>query len=99
MKMATGLGGTRGRAGRPTSSEAAELSDRLRRAAVNAFLENGYEGTTMEAVAQAAGVTKGTLYARYPDKRSLFVAVSSWALTRMEPDTTETEPLPADLAA
>jgi aryl-alcohol dehydrogenase-like predicted oxidoreductase/AcrR family transcriptional regulator len=91
--------GERSRAGRPTSTEAARLTDRLRRAAVDTFLEHGYDGTTMEAVAQAAGVTKSTLYARYPDKRTLFMAVSSWALTRQERDDRVVEPLPGDLAA
>lgn len=89
----------RSRAGRPTSVEAARLTERLRRAAVDTFLEHGYDGTTMEAVAQAAGITKSTLYARYPDKRTLFIAVSAWALTRQERDERVLEPLPDDLAA
>lgn len=88
----------RSRSGRPTSTEAARLTDRIRRAAVDSFLEHGYDGTTMEAVSQAAGVTKGTLYARYPDKRALFIAVSSWALTRLDHDERVEEPLPDDLA-
>ena len=37
----------------------------------------------MEAVAAAAGVSKRTLYARYPDKRALFTAVVPWALASM----------------
>ncbi|WP_131803380.1 TetR/AcrR family transcriptional regulator, partial [Pseudofrankia sp. EUN1h] len=93
------MGRERSRSGRPTSTQAARLTDRIRRAAVDAFLENGYDGTSMEAVAQAAGVTKGTLYARYSDKRALFIAVSSWALTRLERDEGALEPLPDDLAA
>ncbi|WP_154675151.1 aldo/keto reductase [Parafrankia elaeagni] len=91
--------GGRSRAGRPTSAQAARLTERLRRAAVDTFLEHGYDGATMEAVARAAGVTKSTLYSRYPDKRTLFIAVSSWALTRQERDTRVLEPLPDDLAA
>jgi AcrR family transcriptional regulator len=99
-RMQSTPGGARGRAGRPTPAEAARLSDRLRRAAVETFLEYGYDGTTMETVAQAAGITKSTLYSRYSDKRALFIAVSAWALTRLEPDArmAEPEPLPADLA-
>ncbi|EFC81792.1 aldo/keto reductase [Parafrankia sp. EUN1f] len=91
--------GARSRAGRPTSEEAARLTEKLRRAAVDTFLEHGYDRTTMEAVARAAGVTKSTLYGRYPDKRTLFIAVSSWALTRQERDARVLEPLPDDLAA
>ena len=78
--------------------EAARLTERIRRAAVDTFLEHGYDGTTMEAVAQAAGVTKSTLYTRYPDKRALFIAASSWALTRQEPAERAPEQLPDDLA-
>ncbi|WP_018500644.1 aldo/keto reductase [Parafrankia discariae] len=96
--MESRAGGERSRAGRPTATEAARLTERLRRAAVDTFLESGYDGTTMEAVAQAAGITKSTLYARYPDKRTLFIAVSSWALTRQERDERVLEPLPDDLA-
>ena len=89
----------RSRAGRPTSTEAARLTERLRRAAVETFLEYGYDGTKMETVAQAAGITKTTLYSRYPDKRALFIAVSAWALTRLERDEqAASEPLPDDLA-
>ena len=96
--MGSTANGARSRAGRPTAIEAAQLTERLRRAAVDTFLENGYDGTTMEAVAQAAGVTKSTLYSRYPDKRTLFIAVSLWALTRQEPDERVPGPLPDDLA-
>jgi len=37
----------------------------------------------MEAVAEAAGTTKRTLYAKYPDKRALFAEVVPWGLARM----------------
>lgn len=96
--MESTTGGTRSRAGRPTPTEAARLTERLRRAAVDTFLEYGYDGTTMETVAQAAGITKSTLYSRYPDKRTLFLAVSAWALTRQERNERVLEPLPDDLA-
>jgi TetR/AcrR family transcriptional repressor of mexJK operon len=70
------------RRGRPTTEEAAQLHQQLREAAVSAFLEYGYDGATMEAIAQAAGITKRTLYARYPDKRAVFVDVIPWAFSR-----------------
>jgi AcrR family transcriptional regulator len=73
---------TTARRGRPTREEATQLKERLREGAVSAFLEYGYDGATMEAIAQAAGVTKRTLYARYPDKRAVFVDVIPWAFSR-----------------
>lgn len=51
----------------------------------------------MEAVAAAAGITKRTLYAKYPDKRTLFVTVVPWALSRM-PLAEDVELPPGDLA-
>jgi AcrR family transcriptional regulator len=54
----------------------------LRKAAVATFVKYGYEGTTMDAIARAAGTTRRTLYARYPDKRAIFLDVIPWALTR-----------------
>lgn len=44
------------------------------------FLEHGYDGTPMEAVASAAGISKRTLYARYSDKSALFLAALRWSM-------------------
>lgn len=73
---------TTARRGRPTQVEATQLKERIREGAVSAFLEYGYDGATMEAIAQTAGITKRTLYARYPDKRAVFLDVIPWALSR-----------------
>jgi AcrR family transcriptional regulator len=48
------------------------------------FLQEGYSATSMEAVAARAGTSKGTLYARFETKASLFAAVvvsrvSAWS--------------------
>jgi TetR/AcrR family transcriptional repressor of mexJK operon len=37
-------------------------------------MTHGYEATSVDAIADAAGVAKATVYARYADKQSLFVA-------------------------
>jgi AcrR family transcriptional regulator len=51
-------------------------SDRKRRAIVEAataaFLDHGYRGTSMDAVAAAAGVSKQTVYQHFGDKQRLF---------------------------
>lgn len=44
-------------------------------AALELFLEHGYDGTSMDAVAQAAGVTKPVVYACFPGKEELFRAL------------------------
>ena len=41
-------------------------------AATTAFLEHGYRGTSMDAVAAAAGVSKQTVYQHFGDKQRLF---------------------------
>ncbi len=43
------------------------------------FMERGYEGASVDAIAKAAGVSKATLYSYYPDKRVLFAAVAQAA--------------------
>ncbi len=44
-------------------------------AAGDLFMEHGYEAVSVDAVAQRAGVSKATIYARYADKDALFTAV------------------------
>lgn len=39
------------------------------------FMDRTYEAVSLDAVAQAAGVSKATIYARYADKDALFTAV------------------------
>lgn len=47
----------------------------LLEAALAEFVERGYAATRLEAVAQRAGVSKGTLYLYYENKAELFKAV------------------------
>lgn len=59
----------RRRPGRPTLSNE-ELLDK----ALDLFLEQGFERTSIDAITAAAGMAKRTVYARYGDKESLFKA-------------------------
>lgn len=43
-------------------------------AAKQLFVQNGYEGTSMDQIASAAGVSKLTLYSHFGDKEHLFIA-------------------------
>jgi TetR/AcrR family transcriptional regulator, mexJK operon transcriptional repressor len=65
----------RGGGGRPTREEAEARDVRLLDVATRLFMERGFDGTSIDAVAEAAGVSKPTVYARYRDKRALFAAV------------------------
>jgi TetR/AcrR family transcriptional regulator, mexJK operon transcriptional repressor len=63
------------RGGRPTREEAEARDVRLLDVATRLFMERGFDGTSIDTVAEAAGVSKPTVYARYQDKRDLFAAV------------------------
>jgi len=74
----------RRRGGRPTLGEARRLDEAVREAALRLFLEHGYDGTSMDAVAASAGTTKASLYARFPSKEAVFRSVMSWAMQRTD---------------
>jgi AcrR family transcriptional regulator len=65
----------RGGGGRPTREEAVRRDARLLEVATRLFMERGFDCTSIDAVAETAGVSKPTVYARYHDKRDLFTAV------------------------
>lgn len=74
--MKCGGGGfLRGRRGRPTLAQSAARDSAVLDAATRLFLARGFAETTMDAVATEAATTKRSIYRRYPDKESLFVAV------------------------
>jgi len=52
---------------------AAQRRTQLVDAAMQIFAAEGYQKTTMDAVAAAAGVTKPVLYQHFPSKRDLFL--------------------------
>lgn len=47
----------------------------IARAALDLFVRDGYERTSVDAIAAAAGVSKRTVYSHYADKERLFMAV------------------------
>jgi AcrR family transcriptional regulator len=65
----------RRRPGRPSLSNEALLDK-----ALDLFLENGFDGTSIDAITANAGMAKRTVYARYGDKTRLFKAALSRAI-------------------
>jgi len=67
----------------------------LVRAAAAAFLERGFDGTTMETVADHAGVTRMLVYRHFESKDALYRAVLGAAFEQLDvafaPDATESE--------
>lgn len=65
------------RTGRLTrDARRAQTRERLLDAAADVFNRLGYHGATLEAVADAAGYTKGAVYSNFASKSDLFVALA-----------------------
>ena len=54
------------------------------RAAAQVFAEQGYRAATMDAIAERAGIGKGTLYEYFRNKQELFFAVFDHYIASME---------------
>src|SRR5579864_4095876 len=53
----------------------AERPQEILEAAFVEFSRNGYAATTLEQVAERAGVTKGTIYVYFENKEHLFISM------------------------
>jgi TetR/AcrR family transcriptional regulator, mexJK operon transcriptional repressor len=69
-------------AGRPTREQAEARHEELLDAALEEFLEHGFELTTIEMVAARVSMTRRTVYAKYVDKAALFNAAVQRAIER-----------------
>jgi AcrR family transcriptional regulator len=69
-------------AGRPTREQAEARHQELLDAALDLFLERGFELTTIEMVATRVSMTRRTVYALYPDKAALFRTAVQRAIER-----------------
>lgn len=81
------------RPGRPKSAAKAVA---IREAAVKLFMRDGMERTSMDAVANAAGVSKQTVYSHFRSKDQLFRACVASKVELYELDASQ---LPADVDA
>jgi AcrR family transcriptional regulator len=63
------------RSGRPPRALAGEVEERILDAARRVFLERGFEGASVDEIADVARAGKPTIYARFPGKEALFAAV------------------------
>jgi TetR/AcrR family transcriptional regulator, mexJK operon transcriptional repressor len=81
----SGRPATRGRGGRPSRQQSAQLADRILDVAETLFLGHGFGATSIEAVAKRAGISKRTFYHRFPGKERLFEAVVRRLIERWLP--------------
>jgi AcrR family transcriptional regulator len=69
-------------AGRPTREQAEARHEEMLDAALDLFLEHGFELTTIEMVAARVSMTRRTIYALYAEKAALFRAAVQRAIER-----------------
>lgn len=75
MSKPTSSSSEKAKPGRPPVYTEKERCQRLLTAAEEVFTSTGYGAATMEEIAKSAGMSKKTLYAKYPDKEHLFAAM------------------------
>jgi len=63
------------RLGRPPKELIGEVDERILDAARTVFLQRGFEGASIDEIAEVARSGKRTIYARFEDKRALFTEV------------------------
>ena len=91
MSEEQGVPGKRAAQGRATRGQLIEVATRL-------FADHGYEGTSIEAVLTAAGVSRGALYHHFAGKEALFTAVLEALSERITAQLTEIISASADPA-
>jgi AcrR family transcriptional regulator len=67
----------------PRKSREVRINE-ITEAAIDVFLEKGYESTTMEAIAQQAGVSKGGLYHYFKSKDMILIQANEKISTKVE---------------
>ena len=65
----------RPRQGRPPKDLAGDVKARILDAAQRVFLKKGYQGASLDEIAEVAPASKPTIYAHFPGKEALFEAV------------------------
>src|ERR1700741_2304578 len=70
------------RGGRPPLERAGEVEESILDAAQAVFVRRGYEGASVDEIAQTARAGKPTIYARYANKEALFKAVMARQVAR-----------------
>ena len=85
---------------------APDARERLETAALDLFVENGYEGTTVAQIADRAGLNRATFFRHFADKREVLfggedvlAGLFAGAIRAASPDATLTECLQAAFAA
>ena len=71
--------------GRPTQEDIADIEEKLLAVALQEFQAHGYGAASMTRIVTTAGMSKTTLYSRYPSKEHLFRAILKKQIQRYSP--------------
>ncbi len=90
--------------GRPTARQAEQRNLELLDKALDLFLENGFERTTIAAITAAVGMAKRTVYAHYGNKETLLRtalerAIADWIVPVARLRDAETDDIETSLLA
>lgn len=61
-----------------------EKQERILRAAVREFADNGFENTSIQQIAKKAGISVGAIYKYFDNKEAMFTAVVGQGLSSLE---------------
>src|SRR5689334_17146837 len=68
------------------SERSQQKREQVHQAALALFMQYGFEGTSMDAIAATARVSKPTLYRYYPNKEALFIGILSELVLSENPE-------------
>lgn len=71
--------------GRPRPEDVADIEDQLLTVALQEFQDQGYGAASVSRIVKTAGMSKTTLYSRYPSKEHLFRAILKQQIERYSP--------------
>lgn len=70
--------------GRPKAHEVAAIDNKLLSIALKEFFRHGYGAASLSRIVDMAGVSKTTLYSRFPSKDALFRAIMNEQIERLD---------------
>ncbi|MFE1168685.1 TetR/AcrR family transcriptional regulator [Nocardiopsis sp. NPDC058789] len=83
-------------ADRPRGGRREATRQKLFEAAVTLISEQGYGATTVDEIAERAGVAKGTVYYNFGGKDELYAALMEWGVTRLAETLRSSVPDPVE---
>jgi AcrR family transcriptional regulator len=82
------------RAGRPKGDKRDRTRPQLLEAARALIREKGYEHTTLDAIAERAGMTTGAIYGNFKNRDELFISLGQTYWAPIKPHVQRTRPSP-----